>query len=384
MSRTQWILALDANCGKCSDLGKEIQAIAGERLTVGNLWDPQVREWRQQAGATPHEPTLISVRGNHIQAWVWSDWKRFGLQLTKAVGLRRTQRILRLVMQEKALPPQLNAVSRRRSLQMVGATAFVALAAGLGTSKAYGSGHQRARSFVGLSPEEAERAYNIVMFSNTWRYSQRKARSVNLQLESKQTKLEVLELPSVGNTVYTDHKKKTAVFLKTEVQGHRIAAVMVGATGDERHQGGYMHALVDLATGVASGVYVVHDALADETRVHSPSGHFSHFKGKNLQEEGEEGEGHNWTPPATAKAGRTEDVAYTIPQTRAATKPPTTDQVCLGTWLCFATQTLSCGLECGLIGIITIVGGVVCGFVCSAVYTYICAYACSGGGAGGD
>lgn len=44
-----WILGYDASCSACSQLAKQAQEIAGDKLTVMSLASIDVRQWRATA-----------------------------------------------------------------------------------------------------------------------------------------------------------------------------------------------------------------------------------------------------------------------------------------------------------------------------------------------
>ncbi|UBH07258.1 hypothetical protein K8P10_002769 [Leucobacter sp. Psy1] len=91
----RWILALDYDCGPCSDFGRRLRAEVGEELEIRGLKDPDIVHWRQVTGDTRDwTPVLLRIEGDRAESWT-----RLGLatKLIRRFGLRTSRRILSIV-----------------------------------------------------------------------------------------------------------------------------------------------------------------------------------------------------------------------------------------------------------------------------------------------
>lgn len=87
------VLGIDADCMTCSDLGRQIEEKAGDKLEVRNLREPQVEEWRKRALGedAPWAPTLLEVRGFKVRAWTGP---LMGINLGRFLGPVATWRVM--------------------------------------------------------------------------------------------------------------------------------------------------------------------------------------------------------------------------------------------------------------------------------------------------
>lgn len=132
MARPLWILGFDGDCLTCRQLAEEVARLAGGRLAVRSLREPEVAAWRVKAlGAdTPWAPTLFRVEGERVEAWTG---RRLAWHLARLLGPGRALALAeRLVALSGTARPATASVTRRRVLGKLGAAAvaFGLLASG--------------------------------------------------------------------------------------------------------------------------------------------------------------------------------------------------------------------------------------------------------------
>lgn len=97
------ILGFDPGCATCSDLAERLESQVGDRLELRRLRERPVAQWREQAlGGNPvWAPTLIEVSADGVRAWTGL---RMAVQLSKALGLSATLRLVRTLGEAAILP----------------------------------------------------------------------------------------------------------------------------------------------------------------------------------------------------------------------------------------------------------------------------------------
>jgi len=92
----RWILGFDGMCHACTDMARQVEEIAGGKLTVKSLHSQQMLTWRQQALGEhpPRIPTLLAVDGDTVRAWTHIA---MGVQLARLVGPRKVWRIFNVL-----------------------------------------------------------------------------------------------------------------------------------------------------------------------------------------------------------------------------------------------------------------------------------------------
>lgn len=90
------ILCFDAGCSTCTDLAQRVERVAGDKLEVRSLRDPQVGNWRKEAlcKEAPWEPTLMEIKDGHVTARTGLG---MGISLSLALGPILTWRVLQLL-----------------------------------------------------------------------------------------------------------------------------------------------------------------------------------------------------------------------------------------------------------------------------------------------
>jgi hypothetical protein len=118
-----WILAYNNACGACTDMARQIEALAEGRLTVRSLRAPEVRAWRQRTlgPQAPWTPTLLRVEGERVRAWIHGGmvW-----QLARLLGPGKMVPIARLLAEADAPTEQPRSPQRRRFVKSVGGAAL--------------------------------------------------------------------------------------------------------------------------------------------------------------------------------------------------------------------------------------------------------------------
>lgn len=118
-NQVRWILGFDGGCAACSKLAREVEEIAGDRLTSRSLADPEVRVWRE-ATLGPDavwEPTLLRVAGSEVQAWTG---RAMSWRLTRLVGARAAYRIAKVIVHLEVEPVDVPNPSRRAFMRRAG------------------------------------------------------------------------------------------------------------------------------------------------------------------------------------------------------------------------------------------------------------------------
>jgi hypothetical protein len=106
------VLGFDAGCMACSELAKQIQEQAGEKIQVLSLWDQQVRNWREQVFGhdAPWAPTLIEISGADIQAW--TGW-RMAARMARVLGTAATWRVMQVLGEHDSVPLPETGIARK-------------------------------------------------------------------------------------------------------------------------------------------------------------------------------------------------------------------------------------------------------------------------------
>ena len=132
MSETEarWVLAFDSTCSACQSTSSKVAHACDHRLEVMPLSSDDVKVWRATVYGDnpPWAPTLIRVNGESTQAWTG---RAMAVQLVRAIGLRSTMRVLRVLGQNSeaaaaATTSQAGQISRTRFLKQIAVGGAVA------------------------------------------------------------------------------------------------------------------------------------------------------------------------------------------------------------------------------------------------------------------
>lgn len=79
------VLGVDVGHSRCDDLGVRIKEQTGNTLSVRDLRDPSLKEWREHTPSDEGDraPTLFEVEDAKVK--VWSGW-RMGWVLSRTIG----------------------------------------------------------------------------------------------------------------------------------------------------------------------------------------------------------------------------------------------------------------------------------------------------------
>lgn len=159
-----WILGYNGACGTCKLLATEIAAIAGDRLEIKSLHNPEVQKWRQSLGMTSFAPTLFKVEGDIVMTGYQNIG--FNWHMLRLLGFRDAVRVLEIFNNVTNNSSHVANPSRRRVLRratsIAGGTALALGLAGIPTANVMAAapkddGRRKAFPFdqlVRLNPNE--------------------------------------------------------------------------------------------------------------------------------------------------------------------------------------------------------------------------------------
>jgi hypothetical protein len=95
---TEWILAFDAACGRCSKIVDKVLVTAGERITMAGLGEDRILSLRRRAlgDHPPFAPTLLAVDVDRVRAWTGP---RMSVRLAVLLGPKRSVEVVRALNQ---------------------------------------------------------------------------------------------------------------------------------------------------------------------------------------------------------------------------------------------------------------------------------------------